>query len=195
MIKGTVVRVGNGRGFVVEGERSRFVITAAHCLPLFPPCATISYLEERTYESLIGIIGEEPTVWAECLFADPVGDIAVLGPPDDQELSDQAAAYHAMLDEATPFKVRAADAEESAWMLSLGGRWFLCKVERQPNGPLWVTSGKTVGGMSGSPICAEDGTAIGVLCAGGDSFEGPNPALPRNLPVWLWRELEAASAA
>jgi hypothetical protein len=43
-----VVRVRDGRGFVVEGERSRLVITAAHCLPQFPPCAGFSHLEERT---------------------------------------------------------------------------------------------------------------------------------------------------
>ena len=30
-------------------------------------------------------------VWAECLFADPVADIAVLGVPDEQYLSSEAA--------------------------------------------------------------------------------------------------------
>ena len=46
-----------------------------------PPCA-ISCGHKR-----------EPTVWAEWLFVDPVADIAALGTPDSQALSDQAVAY------------------------------------------------------------------------------------------------------
>jgi len=48
------------------------------------------------------------------------------------------------------------------------------------------------GGMSGSPILAEDGTAIGVICLGSGNFDdnfptegGPNPRLIGNLPVWF----------
>ena len=29
-----VVRVGDGRGFVVEHRHQRFILTAAHCLPV-----------------------------------------------------------------------------------------------------------------------------------------------------------------
>ena len=36
-------------------------------------------------------------VWAECLFADPVADIAVLGVPDEQYLSSEAAAFEALV--------------------------------------------------------------------------------------------------
>jgi hypothetical protein len=86
-----VITVGDGRGFVVEGEReTRLIITAAHCLPSFPLCHGASYLEERTYQALLGPLGEKPTVWTECLFVDPIADIAVLGQPDNQdELYDQ----------------------------------------------------------------------------------------------------------
>src|SRR4051812_5465416 len=78
--KRAVVRVGDGRGFVVEAGGDRIIITAAHCLPNFPPCASFSYTEERTYADLVGKIGTTPTVWAECYFADPIGDIAVRWP-------------------------------------------------------------------------------------------------------------------
>src|SRR5215471_15212424 len=82
---------GDGRGFVVTAYRRQLVmdhqkrewrslkkqsksliVTAAHCLPFFPPCHGASYLQERTYENLIGPLGEAPSVWAECLFADPI---------------------------------------------------------------------------------------------------------------------------
>ena len=70
-----------GRGFVVELESGMVVITAAHCLPSLPPPHPFSHTEERTYANFIGPLGTEPTVWAECLFVDPVADIAVLAHP------------------------------------------------------------------------------------------------------------------
>ena len=84
-----VIRVGDGRGFIVndEGEArlgrdKRIVITAAHCLPFVPPCDAYSVDECRAYEELLGPLGQELTVpWVECLFVDPIGDIAVLGYP------------------------------------------------------------------------------------------------------------------
>ena len=92
-----VLRVGDGRGFVVErrshlGWNERIVITAAHCLPRLPPPYEhllqlptphpARYLDEETYQHLLGPLGIEPTVWATCLFLDPVADIAVLGSPN-----------------------------------------------------------------------------------------------------------------
>ena len=73
----------------------RVVITAAHCLPELPPPHRASYTKERTYADFLSPLGQEPTVWAECLFVDPVSDLAVFGSPDNQELSDEADAYEA----------------------------------------------------------------------------------------------------
>ena len=89
-----IITVGDGRGFVVGTASRQLVITAAHCLPRFPPAASISHTEERNYSELLGSLGEDaPKVWAECLFADPIGDIAVLGPPDGELVHDEADAY------------------------------------------------------------------------------------------------------
>src|SRR4051812_42132562 len=82
----SVITVGAGRGFVVKGKRDRLIITAAHCLPHFPPCASFSDTSERTYQDLVGELDGETAVWAECLFVDPISDLAILGPPDNQEL-------------------------------------------------------------------------------------------------------------
>ena len=69
-------------------------------------------------------------VWAKCLFADPVADIAVLGAPDDQELNSEAAAFEALLEGARPLAVanapaqgRDAPGEGKARVLSLDGHW------------------------------------------------------------------------
>jgi hypothetical protein len=84
-----VVTVGYGRGFLLdapETRHKRVIVTAAHCLPHLPPAHGAAYLSERTYADLLGPLGEAPTIWTECLFADPVADIAVLTEPDGQEL-------------------------------------------------------------------------------------------------------------
>src|SRR6266487_3884968 len=112
-IPGTVVTVGAGRGFVVTGRRDRLVITAAHCLTRkgevsLPPPMNFSYTQERTYPTLLGPLGKKPTVWAECLFVDPISDIAVLGPPDDQALYDEYNAYETLMEEANDFPLTSA---------------------------------------------------------------------------------------
>lgn len=89
----------SGRGFVVAGERGRFVITAAHCLPCLPPSdlGLGSDSDDRTYVKLLGRLGGLCDVWAECLYADPVYDLAALGSPAHQAFGDQAEAYEALV--------------------------------------------------------------------------------------------------
>src|SRR5271165_2710278 len=118
--KSAVVTVGDGRGFVVTCRQDRLVLTAAHCLPFFPLCHSMSDLAEKTYKALLAPLGREPAVWAECLFADPVADIAVLGSPDNQDLFDQADAYEALVKSATPIAIADAPGEKGqGWLLSL----------------------------------------------------------------------------
>lgn len=199
-----VVRVGKGgRGFIIEADQRRYVITAAHCLRRLPPAHPASYTEERTYRRLLAPLGRRPTVWTECVFADPVADIAVLAEPDGQELFNQNEAYAALTDPVTPFAVGAMTfiqgqgqlpngamialpprAEASGQMLSLDRRWFACEVKsggraaaiEKPEVPI-------ESGMSGSPILGPDGRAIAVVSTGGYS----NPLLAEVLPRWLLR--------
>ena len=191
-----VVTVGDGRGFIVEGKFHRLVITAAHCLPYFPPCSSISSTGERTYEKLLGPLGKSPSIWAECLFVDPVGDIAVLSAVDNQEWSEQADAYEVLMDAMTPLPIAHAPDDGAAWLLSLQGKWFTCRV-KYPDRALWLSDAieGIMGGMSGSPILAENGQAIGVCVAGGGHLGekltegGPNPTLADGLPGWCLREI------
>src|SRR5262245_35687075 len=89
-----VVRVGDGRGFVVQAPKSqRVVLTAAHCLPEMPTPHAANSSADRTFYDLIGPLGNEPSIAVECLFACPVADVAVLGCPDQQQLWDQAEAF------------------------------------------------------------------------------------------------------
>ena len=116
-----VVRVGDGRGFVVRHAGERLVLTAAHCLPLDADGNLVMAAHPwsdwaRTYQKLLGPLGAEPTVWAECLFVNPVADIVILGCPDNQELSDEADAYEALVGRYKPLPI--ADAPKMGMSLS-----------------------------------------------------------------------------
>jgi hypothetical protein len=207
--KHAVITAGDGRGFIVKIRRPRrvisgpnqykvvdilrYVITAAHCLPFFPPCHPTSYLNERTYKAVLGPLGADPAVWAECVFVDPVADIAVLGPPDNQALWAQCEAYEALVDAATPLPLADAAASSPAWLLSREGQWFRCQVENNGAG-WWIKDAAQPisGGMSGSPILSDEGRAIGLVSISSgtgahdtDTEGGPNPRLACNLPRWL----------
>jgi hypothetical protein len=185
-----VITVGEGRGFVVEHQgpagQERLVVTAAHCLPYFPPSMSISHIKDRTYANLLAPLGGEPSVWAACRFVNPIGDIAVLDAPDDQELSDEFKAYNRLVEaeSVTPLPVAPPDSE--GWLLSLDGVWFRCAILHQKKfGRLSLgdLEGKIVNGMSGSPVLSTTGGAVGVVCVGRDS---PNPSLIGNLPGWFF---------
>jgi hypothetical protein len=202
----SVISVGDGRGFIVELPHNpilgRLVITAAHCLPHLPPAHRASYVEERTYRALLGGIDEQPMVWCECLFADPVADLAVLSAPDNQALSAEADAYEQLLEPVEPFTIGTIPlkrrqgplpvclhqvvGETDAFMLSLDGRWFPCHV-RSNGQALTVVSQEeaTCAGMSGSPIIDVADHAIGVVTIGGGDWS--EPELASGLPMWMLR--------
>ena len=110
----SIIGVGDGRGFVVQGMYDSYVIAAGHCLPKMPPCMSISHSEERTYRSLLGVIGAEPTIWTEVLFVDPISDLAVLGPPDSN-LSVEHDAYQKFTEALPPVEIADAVTDATQW--------------------------------------------------------------------------------
>lgn len=192
---GGILRVGDGRGFVVPSRCENFgnacaVITAAHCLKQLPPPHPGRYTEEATYARILGPLNAaKPEIWAECLFVDPINDIAVLGCPDEQEFSEQADAYHELMDDAPEFMISAPPqegGEPSFQLLALDGKWveasmkiFRCSLSLR-------SSSKIKCGMSGSPIIDANGKAIALVST--DNF---NPILAQCLPVWLWKALRS----
>jgi Trypsin-like peptidase domain len=215
---GSVVKVGDGRGFIVaDGDRNiaeggkSYVVTAAHCLPIVPPPHLARYLEEATYPRLIGPLGADPSVTAACVFVDTMADIAVLGAPDCQALSDEHTQYEAFLSALPPFDIAAPpprgrlrmpafDADDPpAWrwlgeaffpgrVLSLDGQWINCNVRRF-GGPLLIEPEELAkDGMSGSPLISATGAALGVV-----STSNWASVLADGLPGWLLRALACAS--
>jgi hypothetical protein len=153
-----VVTVGDGRGFVVAGERrDKVVITSAHCLPHLPPAHGAADLEEKTYGNLLGRLGETPTVWVECLFVNPVSDIAVLGSPDNQALGNEADAYEELFEPIKPLAISDTKEKGRAWLFSLECQWFSCAYEVFNGGPLWLSCKKeeNVAACPARPSCWE----------------------------------------
>jgi len=227
-----VLRVGDGRGFVVErrdhfGHNERIIITAAHCLPrLSPPYEHLlslptphpaRYLQEETYQRLLAPLRSECTVWATCLFVDPIADIVVLGQPDNQDLSEQADAYDQLVEDMTvlaiadaspmgvevvpgreipidgrPIKTSSFKAptpgEAPARVLSLEGQWLDGCVLRRGGRLEFLPHEFFVDGMSGSPIVNAAGAAIGVV-----SVDTLSPVLVDCLSAQLVRAIKAAS--
>lgn len=195
-----VVKVGEGRGFIIKnyndhGPRptslprkygwcrfleNNLIVTAAHCLPKLPPAHAASFTEERTYPLLGTLDGSIKDVFGECLFVDPIADIAVLGEPSKQEPFYRAEDYQELIaDRPTlPFaKARSG----RGWVLSLEGHWVRTKLD-VCGGSLSI--GPTKSGMSGSPILNDAGRAVGVVVV-----SGQQPLLSRALPGWLLDEL------
>jgi hypothetical protein len=193
-----VIKVGEGRGCVVEAGGDYLIITAAHCLPSVPRCDAAASLEERTYQNLLGPLGQAPTVWAECKFIDPIADIAVLGPPDNQACSEQSDAYQKLLADMSALPVLAAPEKGKALLLSLAGNWFVCNAT-QNGGTLWLSNAAEPirGGMSGSPVLTPAGACIGVIGnntedeQGRARNEGNAACLFNHLPGNIWRDLSA----
>jgi hypothetical protein len=213
----SVIRVGDGRGFIVADGQDRLCVTAAHCLPALPPVAGTSYADGRTVSDLLGPIGSPASVAAELRFVDPIADIAVLGSPDNQELFEQAQAYEALTERLVPIPLTARalmrathiltsgdtylghpQAQDDGWLLGLDGEWFLCRLEIRRS--VWVSDAAKpiVGGMSGSPIVSRGGAVGLVTTSAGTGHDhddhrksGASPYLRNDLPGWLARRVRA----
>jgi hypothetical protein len=197
----SLVRVGDGgRGFVVQARewfRHYYVITAAHCLPEIPRPPVEREHWEETFGNMLGPLGGEATVWAECKYVDPISDIAVLGTPDRQALFKEAAAYDALMEPLTPLRAGdAAPTETSAYLVALDGHLVDCTVTHS-GGLLWIeATDEIAGGMSGSPVLSRAGAAIGIVSQSTGSLNrdtnGISPRLITHLPAWLLLELGAS---
>src|SRR5262252_5930801 len=126
-----VVAVGGGRGVLVHTSTPEVpvVLTAAHCLPHLPPAHPASYTYERTYRDLLGPLGGPADITAECVFVDPIADLAVLASPDGQAIPDEAEAFDAFVAARSALTVEAMTHRGRAWVLTLEGRWEACRVD------------------------------------------------------------------
>jgi hypothetical protein len=203
VLKG-VVKVNTGRGLVVQAKGGRWVVTAAHCLPDVPHNGAASFEDELIYTELLGRLkNKKPKVPAECAFVNPVADIALLWSPNPELWREEAEVYKKLMKVSAPLQVANAPSPSKAWLISLDGRLIPCTVECDEPGMTWWIKGAAepiVGGMSGSPVLAEDGSAIGVVSRAkgfvtesgqwlGNPCRGPFPHLAYDLSNKFFRHI------
>jgi hypothetical protein len=96
----------------------------------------MSNLNERTYQKLLAPLRKKPSIWAECLFANPVGDIAILGSADSQDLAEQAVAYNALVESAAPIPIDPNTAKRGWFNPNTEKEKSMAPVARWPLVPL-----------------------------------------------------------
>ncbi len=222
-VKAAIVTVGLGRGFIVEARRrvpaipgintvpfitNRFVMTAAHCLPQMPPAHPASFDDDRTFVGLVGPLDGDQRIAAECLFVDPIADVAVLCAPNGQSplFYDDWEAWEDFIEGCSAVRLGVLTATSAAWLLTRDRQWDQCSVRLNKHGATTtlVLVGATQGnapGCSGSPIVTSDGCAVGVVSVGSLSDGKPSteqygqPRLASVLPAWLLSELNEKGEA
>jgi hypothetical protein len=174
-----------GRAFLLESDdNKRVVVTAAHCLPEIPPAHPGRYANECTFQDFLGPLDGKVDIWVQCQFADIMADIAVLGPPEHDDLYDQYQAFESFAESRPAFRRSARQfaprEKHPGFVLSLENVWVPCILQHGGRG-VWIDDHKMIkSGMSGSPIVDADGAAVGVVSTG-----MLNPRLSADLPGWL----------
>jgi hypothetical protein len=186
------ILVGRGRGFVVEGADGRLVVTAAQCLPHVPPSIIDPILDQRTFGNVLAPLRSELRVSARCLFIDPIGDLAVLGPVEGEEMVAEVRAYETLVQSLAALQVGHVRGEEAALFAARDRCWFQCTASCSGRGPLFVRADAAAlsASMPGALIITEDGLAVGIVASAEDQGGGARqPALADHLPGWLVRDL------
>lgn len=132
-------------------------------------------------------------MWAECLFFDPVSDVAILGEPDNQELGEQSDAYVRLVRGRKPFTIAAPETGEGHMLALDGVSWQPTPLKVHVT--IWgssLSTGATLAGQSGSPIVDAAGRAVALvsighfnLSSGTPMDAGPQPILKFQLPSWV----------
>jgi hypothetical protein len=195
--RATVV-VGRGRGFVVDRAGARLVITAAACLPHLPSSNIDPFVDQRSFSNLLAPLRGQPCVCAQCLFVDPVSNLAVMGPVEGEGLIAEVRDYEALMQSVGTLQIGHVQGDTSASFMLRDRGWVQCTISYRGRGPLWVRDAAAVlkGSMPGSPIITNEGFAIGIVASAEDEGSGaPQPALADHLPGWLLRDLSLMDRA
>ena len=177
-----------GLGVLVTGD---IIVTAAHCINSKYDGSMIQRYFIHNIDTVSGKLKAMP------LAVEALSDVAILGAPDNQELSNEAEEFEEFCSAIKPVPICLQEfileqefrihiyTHESKWIT---GTASLFKA-RSPN--LWVTPDEQVpGGTSGGPIVNDAGELVAIVSMFGENIderqhEGPSPRPHLALPVWV----------
>ena len=187
-----------GRGVLAEGN---LIITAAHCIE-FETKGGIMALGEYFIEPIKTSHGY---LIVSPIAVEPLNDIAVLGPIDEQEMPKEVEKFKLFCEAVNPVIIsrREFDLFEQipVFIFNHHNAWVKGTVIKCKNNAstLVLKSDEAIeGGTSGSPIVDESGELVGIasiatIANPGEGSEGSIPHVRQALPVWIINEIESFS--
>ncbi len=179
-----------GQGVLVAArDEPGFVITAAHCIEHYNSGGMT--LNDFCLEPAQTHGGEELVL--SVYAVEPVSDIAVLGMPDTQALSNDSDAFEAFCERTQPVPVSTDEPELfeagkfPVHVLTHHGTWLEGTATLYgKNGPtLSIDDCSIESGSSGGPIITDQGQLVAIVSTG----RGTAPRPHQVLPVWLWNRI------
>jgi hypothetical protein len=202
------IKKTGGQGILVKNN---FIITAAHCIN-WATDGSMVYGDTNYYyiEDIKTADGRDLKV---CPIAvEPVTDIAILGPLDEQEQSEDFFAFENFCETTKPAVLsrnpcgankakiieNAPDFiiyEFSIHIYTHERTWISGKAKVYNDLPKMgiKTDSNIKGGTSGGPIMNDFGELVGIVSYSGGvrgvSKEGSAPLLRRALPIWIYKNM------
>ena len=181
---------GNGQCVLIGGG---LVITAAHCLDW--NCTGMMAMGEYCLERIATARGD---VIAYTMAVEPVSDTAILGCPDDQDLSAQAEVFDAFRERITPLRLHLRPLIPfkpfPVWIRTHLKTWIPATATYYRSNAQFSyrTTSKVVGGTSGGPIVNRGGELVGIVSHSterpvGGEYCAAAPLLSLALPAWVLR--------
>ena len=184
----------NGLGVYVGGG---FILTAAHCVnyrvegAMALGCPFLERVKTSKGELVATVVAVEP-----------VADIAVLGPPDDQMLFNEAQEYEQFCEQTRPVALcsrrKSFTGKIPIHILSPSLKWIdgTANVIRPCRPTAFVVAESEVkNGASGGPIIDDAAALIGltsifsVPARPGGANDGPAPRPRFALPIWVYQDI------
>lgn len=187
----------NGLGVYVGGG---FILTAAHCVNYRVEGAMA--LGDPFLEKVKTSMGE---LVAAVAAVEPVSDIAVLGPPDNQMLFNEAQEYDEFCEQTKPVALcsrrKSFTGKIPVHILSPSMKWIAgtTNIIRPCRPTAFVEAESEVeSGASGGPIIDNAAALVGltsifsVPAKPGGANDGPAPRPRFALPFWAYQDISAA---